>query len=163
MKDHDLNVDEFLLDEIESIELIGDRPTVDIEVEDTHMFYANDVYTHNSAHEEDVIEAHNVADSYRKIMTGDFVFSLSRKKDDKVSNTARIHIIKNRFGADGMTFPTTFDSSNGTVKIFDASSKEGLDVQSKMKSPEESLKEKMRNIHKNMWNKGPKSEDGEGD
>ena len=31
--------------------------------------------------------------------------SLSRKKEDKVNNTARFHIMKNRFGPDGITFP----------------------------------------------------------
>lgn len=108
--------------------------------------------SHRGAHEEDVIQAHNVADSYRKIMTGDFVFSLSRKMDDKAASTARIHIIKNRFGADGMTFPTVFDASNGSIKLYEPSSGEGKEIQSKMKSSEESLKDKMRNIHKSMWN-----------
>jgi len=132
IKEHCLNSNDFELDEIESIELIGDKPTVDIEVEDTHMFFANDIYTHNSSEDEDIITAKNVADSYRKIMTADFVMSLSRKIEDKVSNTARFHIIKNRFGSDGMTFPAIFNASNGSIIMYDQSSKEGMDLQSKM-------------------------------
>lgn len=103
---------------------------------------------HRSAHEADTIQAHNVADSYRKIMTGDFVFSLSRKSDDKMSDTARIHVIKNRFGADGCTFPTYFNSSNGDVKIFDENSPQGIELKQKMQSHEDLTKDKM----KDHWN-----------
>ena len=90
--------------------------------------------------EEDIITASNVADSYRKIMTADFVMSLSRKMEDKVSNTARFHIIKNRFGCDGITFPSIFNSSNGSITMYDQSSKEGLELQSKMADGENIVK-----------------------
>jgi replicative DNA helicase len=105
--------------------------------------------SHRGAHEEEVIQAHNVADSYRKIMTGDFVFSLSRKMEDKVASTARIHVIKNRFGADGMTFPTLFNSSNGDIRIYDPSSPEGIEANQKMKEGEVNEKDILRN----NWNK----------
>jgi hypothetical protein len=95
---------------------------------------------HRSAHEADTIQAQNVADSYRKIMTGDFVFSLSRKSDDKMGDTARIHVIKNRFGADGMTFPTYFNSSNGDIKIFDEASPQGIELTQKMRDHDDKTK-----------------------
>ena len=107
--------------------------------------------SHRSSHEEEIIQAQGVADSYRKIMTGDFVFSLSRKVDDKTCNTARIHIIKNRFGADGLTFPTTFDASNGTIKLYDASSTEGRDLSQKMQSnTQDSTDKKANDIYNSM-------------
>ena len=49
-----------------------------------------------SALDEDVIEATKVAESYQKVMTADFVMSLSRKVEDKIGNTGRFHVIKNR-------------------------------------------------------------------
>lgn len=104
---------------------------------------------HRGAHEADTIQAHNVADSYRKIMTGDFVFSLSRKSDDKTSDTARIHIIKNRFGADGMTFPTYFNSSNGDIKVFLENSPQGIELKQKMQDHEDHTNDVMRD----HWNK----------
>jgi len=106
MKNHKLKQSDFTLDEIKSIELIGDQDTVDITVEDTHMFFANDIYSHNSALEDDIIEADKIAESYAKVMVADFVVSLSRKMADKISGTGRWHIIKNRFGPDGLTFPS---------------------------------------------------------
>jgi replicative DNA helicase len=90
--------------------------------------------------EEDIITASDVADSYRKIMTADFVMSLSRKMEDKVSNTARFHVIKNRFGCDGITFPSIFNSSNGSITMYEQSSKEGIELQSKMDDGENTIK-----------------------
>ena len=55
-----------------------------------------------SALEEDVIGADKVAEDYSKVMTADFVMSMSRKVEDKIANTGRFHVIKNRFGIDGV-------------------------------------------------------------
>jgi hypothetical protein len=101
-----------------------------------------------SAHEEEVIQAQNVADSYRKIMTGDFVISLSRREEDKQCGTARIHVIKNRFGADGMTWPAYFDAGSGAIKILDPSTPEGRDCQERMKAGEE----KLQDVVRDSWN-----------
>ena len=103
---------------------------------------------HRGAHEENVIQAQNVADSYRKIMTGDFVFSLSRKMEDKQAMTARIHIIKNRFGADGITCPSYFDAGNGNIRIFDPASAEARECEEKMRDGEDKLQDLVRN----NWN-----------
>ena len=103
---------------------------------------------HRGAHELDEIQAQNVADSYRKIMTGDFVISLSRKMEDKQGNTARIHVIKNRFGADGMTFPSYFDAGNGNVKILDPGTAEGRECLEKMKDGKDNL----NNMVRDNWN-----------
>ena len=66
---------------------------------------------------DDIIEADKIAGSYDKIMIADFAMSLSRKRSDKLSGTGRIHVIKNRFGSDGMTFAARIDTSNGHIEI----------------------------------------------
>ena len=43
-----------------------------------------------------IIEGDKAAGSYDKMMISDFAMSLSRKKEDKVNNTGRFHIMKNR-------------------------------------------------------------------
>ena len=48
-----------------------------------------------SALEEDVIGAEKVSEDYSKVMTADFVMSMSRKVEDKIANTGRFHVIKN--------------------------------------------------------------------
>ena len=66
---------------------------------------------------DDVIEGDKAAGSYNKIMIADFAMSLSRKRQDKVNGTGRIHIMKNRFGADGMTYSSQVNTHNGTILI----------------------------------------------
>jgi replicative DNA helicase len=65
----------------------------------------------------DIIEGDNAAGSYEKIMIGDIIISLARKRKDKIDGTGRFHIMKNRYGADGMTFRTKINTSNGFIEV----------------------------------------------
>ena len=85
-----------------------------------------------SALDEDVIEAQKVSESYIKIMTADFVMSLSRKVEDKIANTGRFHIIKNRFGPDGITYPAKINTNTGKIEIYDSNSVGGQEQQHKI-------------------------------
>jgi hypothetical protein len=67
---------------------------------------------------DDIIEGDKAAGSYDKIMITDVAISLSRKKEDKVAGTGRFHIMKNRYGGDGMTFGAKIDTSTGRFEIF---------------------------------------------
>ena len=62
---------------------------------------------------DNVIQGDKAAGSYDKIMITDFCMSLSRKKEDKVNNTGRFHLMKNRYGMDGLTFGVEADTSTG--------------------------------------------------
>ena len=66
---------------------------------------------------DNIIEGTSAAGSYDKIMISDIAVSLSRKKEDKVSGTGRFHIMKNRYGGDGMTYQALVDTSTGHFKI----------------------------------------------
>lgn len=89
-----------------------------------------------SSLQDDVVEADKIAGSYAKIMTDDLVISASRKMADKMTNTGRAHIIKNRFGPDGLTFPAHLDLTHGKVEIFDENSPQGIMLKAKMQSGE---------------------------
>lgn len=98
-----------------------------------------------SSLEEDIIQANSIADSYRKIMTADFVMSVSRKVDDKANNTARFHVIKNRFGPDGLTFPAKMNTGNGDIQLFSEDSIEGSRLMNSMGNEEENMKKEIAN------------------
>lgn len=66
---------------------------------------------------DDVIEGDKAAGSYDKMMVADLAVSLSRKREDKVLGTGRFHIMKNRYGEDGMTYNVTMDTNNGHIEI----------------------------------------------
>ena len=112
--------------------------------------------SNRAAMDEDIIQANNISDSYRKIMTADFVMSLSRKMSDKQANTARFHVIKNRFGPDGITFPARMNAGCGDIRIFAENSREGMGILNEM-SQEENVVKKMMS---NKWN-AHNSEDSE--
>jgi replicative DNA helicase len=66
---------------------------------------------------DNVIEGDKAAGSYDKMMITDLSISLSRKKEDKVNGTGRLHIMKNRYGMDGLTFQVEVDTSTGRIKV----------------------------------------------
>jgi replicative DNA helicase len=70
-----------------------------------------------SGAQDDVIEADKIAGSYGKIMIGDFVVSLSRKRKDKKKGIGRFHIMGNRYGDDGLTYGAKVNTSNGDIEI----------------------------------------------
>ena len=82
--------------------------------------------TNRAAIDHEVIQADSVGDSYKKVQTADFIMSVSRKTKDKLSNTGRIHIVKNRFGPDGMTFPAKIDTFHGIMDVYAATSIDGM-------------------------------------
>ena len=66
---------------------------------------------------DDIIEGDKAAGSYDKLMIADVAISLSRKRQDKVSGLGRFHIMKNRYGMDGLTFNTKIDTTTGHFEI----------------------------------------------
>jgi replicative DNA helicase len=82
--------------------------------------------TQRSAIDSDVIEADKIADSYAKVMNADFIISISRKSTDKLNNTARVYVMKNRFGPDGITFPSKMNTNDGFIEVYDSKSSDGI-------------------------------------
>ena len=68
---------------------------------------------------DNVIEGDKAAGSYDKMMITDLSISLSRKKEDKVNGTGRFHIMKNRYGMDGLTYQVNVDTTIGKIEIGD--------------------------------------------
>lgn len=93
-----------------------------------------------SSLEQDVVGAENVAEAFTKIMVADFIISLSRKIDDKAAGTGRYFVVKNRFGPDGLTFPSKIDTSNGSIQIYEESTSKGKDIKKEMSNGELNIK-----------------------
>ena len=66
---------------------------------------------------DDIIEGDKAAGSYDKLMITDFCLSLSRKAKDKINGTGRFHIMKNRYGMDGLTFGVKIDTAIGEFEV----------------------------------------------
>jgi replicative DNA helicase len=103
-----------------------------------------------SALEQDVIEADKISESYSKVMIADFVLSLSRKVTDKIAGTGRWHIIKNRFGPDGLTLPAKMNMSNGQIHIYEETSVQGKDTNKQMQTGEDLLRKSLLQKYKEV-------------
>jgi len=116
MKQNELNENDFILDEIESIELMGEEDTIDISVEDTHMFFANNIYTHNSSISSEVVTTDQMGGSIKKAQVGHVIISVAKSLQQKEMKLATIAITKSRIGDDGVVFENCkFD--NGMLNI----------------------------------------------
>ena len=103
-----------------------------------------------SALEEDIIEADKIASSYGKVMVADFLMSLSRKVEDKMSGTGRGHVIKNRFGPDGITLPSKINTNNGQFQFFEPQTTQGKQTTQVMKTGENMIKKNLAQRFKDM-------------
>ena len=99
-----------------------------------------------------MIEAQKVSESYQKVMTADFVMSLSRKVEDKIGNTGRFHVIKNRFGPDGLTFPAMVNTNTGKMDIHKGKSFGGDEQQTKINNRDNLMKQMLSNRYEDLMN-----------
>ena len=67
--------------------------------------------------QDDIIEGHKAEGSYDKMMITDFCASISRKAKDKQTGVGRFHIMKNRYGMDGLTFGTLINIAIGKFEM----------------------------------------------
>lgn len=103
-----------------------------------------------SALEDDIIEADKIASSYGKVMVADFLMSLSRKVEDKLSGTGRGHVIKNRFGPDGITLPSKINTNNGQFQFFEPQTTQGRQTTQTMKTGETLVKKNLAQKFKEL-------------
>ena len=71
--------------------------------------------TNRSGLNADVITMESISEAFNKCFVADFICSISRTAEDKVANTARMFVAKNRNGADGLVYPMYMDT--GRIKL----------------------------------------------
>ena len=81
-----------------------------------------------SGQNDDIIEGQSISGSYEKLMIADFVASMNRTTKDKVNMTGKLHIIKNRFGYDGMSYPAKINFALSRIHIFKEDSEDGKEI-----------------------------------
>jgi hypothetical protein len=100
--------------------------------------------TQRSSIQDEIIQADKIASSYEKIMNADLVISLSRKLEDKANHTGRAHLMKNRFGSDGITLPVYMNTGIGRIEIYDENSSKGILLKKQMQAGETMLRNTLK-------------------
>jgi len=83
-------------DEILSIEEVGEIETFDIQVDGNHLFYANDILTHNSSYDNLDSGLDSIADSLGVIQTADVVIAILSNGQLREYNQSLLKFLKNR-------------------------------------------------------------------
>ncbi len=133
--------------QIESITLKDEQVnTIDIQIQDEeHVFVLNNgLLTHNSSITSDLLLGDGISHSMGKLQIADFVLSMSRKHQDKLSNTARFVVVKNRSGRDGMVYNGITNFQNGEIQMFDTYTKQSVQLTKKMDQNEILVKQRVR-------------------
>tara|TARA_R100001509_G_scaffold162700_1_gene134996 strand:- start:767 stop:2176 length:1410 start_codon:yes stop_codon:yes gene_type:complete len=73
--------------------------------------------TNRSGLNAEVITMESISEAFSKCFVADLIFSVSRTIEDKVANTGRVFVAKNRNGPDGMVYPIFMDTSNVSIKF----------------------------------------------
>tara|TARA_Y100000034_G_scaffold107513_1_gene137118 strand:- start:1511 stop:2869 length:1359 start_codon:yes stop_codon:yes gene_type:complete len=84
--------------------------------------------TNRSGLNAEVITMESISEAFNKCFVSDFIFSISRTIDDKVANTGRVFIAKNRNGPDGIIYPLFMDTSTVSIKVLEPSENEEIEV-----------------------------------
>ena len=104
--------------------------------------------TNRSGLNAEVITMESISEAFNKCFVSDFIFSISRTVEDKMTNSGRMFIAKNRNGPDGLIFPIFMDTSNVCIKVLPSSAEtESVEVNSKKQK--ENLFEKYRKFKQN--------------
>jgi len=108
--------------------------------------------TNRSGLNAEVITMESISEAFNKCFVADFIFSISRTIEDKVTNSGRLFIAKNRNGPDGIVFPLFMDTAHVCIKVLEQTEDgEGLHVN--IKKQKENLVEKYK-IFKGRKNNG---------
>jgi hypothetical protein len=83
-----------MLKKILKIEELDEREMIDIEVSGNHLFYANDILTHNSSSDVDLTDT---SESFGLPATADFMFALISTEELEQLNQIMVKQLKNRY------------------------------------------------------------------
>jgi len=104
--------------------------------------------TNRSGLNAEVITMEAISEAFNKCFIADFIFTISRTIDDKVANSGRLFVAKNRNGPDGLIFPLFMDTANVCIKVLEPSEEDEMVVVS-VKKQKENLVEKYKKFKKN--------------
>ena len=84
--------------------------------------------TNRSGLNAEVVTMESISEAFNKCFVSDFIFSISRTVDDKLANTGRVFIAKNRNGPDGIIYPLFMDTNTVSMKILEPTHENEVEV-----------------------------------
>lgn len=93
----------------------------------------------------EIVTLGDIADAYSKCFCADFIFTMSRTAEDKVANTGRMFVAKNRNGPDGLIFPLYMNTGTAQIEVHKQDNRTIAEVgRDSVKDQDKRLKEKYK-------------------
>jgi len=102
--------------EVISIEEVGDINMIDIEVSGNHLFYANDILTHNSNSD---VGLEDTSESFGLPATADFMFALITSETLQQYNQIMVKQLKNRYNDPGLYTKFVVGVDRSKMRLYD--------------------------------------------
>jgi archaellum biogenesis ATPase FlaH len=99
--------------------------------------------TQRSSQQDEIIEGDKVAGAYSILAACDVWMSLSRLLADKMENTGRVFLGKNRFGKDGIVLPAFLDFEHGKIEVYNEDSPEGRKVKHAIENGKNNIQDRI--------------------
>ena len=114
-----------MLDEIITIEKMGISETLDIEVNGNHLFYANEILTHNSSSD---VELTDTSESFGLPATADFMFALIATEELDALGQIMVKQLKNRYNDPTINKRFVLGIDRAKMKLFDVEASAQHDI-----------------------------------
>ena len=114
-----------MLDEIVSIEKMSIAKTIDIEVSGNHLFYANDILTHNSTTDVDLTDT---SESFGLPATADLMFALISTEELENLNQIMVKQLKNRYNDPSYYKRFVIGVDRSRMKLYDVEESAQKDI-----------------------------------
>ena len=95
--------------------------------------------TNRAGLEMEVVTIAQIGEAYSKATVCDLIMTISRRMEDKQTNSGRLFVAKSRLGGDGMVFPFLLNTATVKVSILD----QGVDPITQFLNENSNLQEKM--------------------
>jgi hypothetical protein len=105
-----------MFDLICKIEEVGNRTAIDIEVSGNHLFYANDILTHNSNSD---VELTDTSESFGLPATADLMFALISTEELEKLGQIMVKQLKNRYSDPTRNKRFMIGVDRSRMKLFD--------------------------------------------
>jgi hypothetical protein len=112
-------------EKIVSIEEVGYIDMVDIEVSGNHLFYANDILTHNSNSD---VGLEDTSESFGLPATADFMFALITSEELEELGQIMVKQLKNRYSDPGANRRFVIGVDRSRMRLFDAEDSAQKDI-----------------------------------
>ena len=105
-----------LLKKILKIEELDERELIDIEVSGNHLFYANDILTHNSSSD---VELTDTSESFGLPATADLMFALISTEELEGLGQLMVKQLKNRYNDPTMNKRFIIGIDRAKMRLYD--------------------------------------------